>query len=112
MAAAQADVEAAERRTESTRHNNPNRGRAGLQRARLTLDVIVSICASGASFQRRSRPKSSGWNSGSTNYSRTQKAARRSNTRASATADALPRRACPTRRKTVMEWARWWEEVR
>ena len=42
MAAAQLAVEAAERRTENTRHNNPNRGRADLQRARSTLDMIVS----------------------------------------------------------------------
>ena len=42
MAAAQLAVEAAERRTENNRQNNPNRGRADLQRARSTLDMIVS----------------------------------------------------------------------
>jgi hypothetical protein len=41
MAAAQAAVEAAEQRTENTRHNNPNRGRADLRHARLELSPIV-----------------------------------------------------------------------
>ena len=35
-------VEAAERRVDSDRTNKPNRGRAGLERARLELDVIES----------------------------------------------------------------------
>ena len=35
-------VEAAERRVESDRTNKPNRGRAGLQRARVELRVIES----------------------------------------------------------------------
>jgi len=35
-------VEAAERRVESDRKNKPQRGRAGLQRARLELRVIES----------------------------------------------------------------------
>src|SRR5438477_239311 len=42
------------RRTDKTRHNNPNRGRADLQRARLTLDVIVSdLRQRGAIRERR-----------------------------------------------------------
>lgn len=42
MEAAQTAVEAAESRTESTRHNNPNSGRAALRHARLELSLIVS----------------------------------------------------------------------
>jgi hypothetical protein len=41
-------VEAAERRIDNDRTNNPNRGRAGLERAQLELHVIES--------QLRSRP--------------------------------------------------------
>ena len=35
-------VEAAERRIDNDRTNNPNRGRAGLERAQLELNVIES----------------------------------------------------------------------
>jgi parvulin-like peptidyl-prolyl isomerase len=42
LASAQAAATAAEDHVANTRHNNPNRGRAGLQHARLTLSVIVS----------------------------------------------------------------------
>ena len=35
-------VEAAERRIDNDRTNNPNRGRAGLERAQLELHVIES----------------------------------------------------------------------
>jgi hypothetical protein len=41
MVAAQTAVESAEARTENTRHNNPNRGRASLRHARLELSLIV-----------------------------------------------------------------------